>query len=57
MVEGRGVVGVGEEEASDDDELFCGCGELSEGDLEESKVVGMVEGELVPMSGCECAVH
>ena len=56
-VEDRGVVGVGEEEASDDDVLLCGCGELSEGGLEESMVVGMVEGELVPMRGCECAVH
>lgn len=57
MVEGREVVGVGEEEAACDDELHGGCGEQTEGDLEVSRAVDMVGEEPVPMTGCENAVY
>ena len=57
MVEGREAVGVGEEEATYDDELHDGCGEQTEGDLEVGMVVDMVAEEPVPMTGCESAVY
>ena len=57
MVEGKEVVGVGEEEATYDDELHDGCGVQTEGDLEACTVVGMVVGEPEPMTGCESAVY
>ena len=57
MVEGREVVGVGEEEATDGDVLHDGYGEQPEGEMEESMVVDMGVEELEPMRGCECAVH
>lgn len=57
MVEGREVVGVGEEEATYDDELHDGCGEQTEGELGVGTVVDMVAEEPVPMTGCESAVY
>ena len=57
MVEDREVVGVGEEEATYDDELHDGCGEQTEGDLGACTVVDKVAEEPVPMTGCESAVY
>ena len=57
MVVGREVVGVGEEEATYDDELHDGCGVQTEGGLGACTVVDMAAEEPVPMTDCESAVY